>query len=215
MIQETKQVKHCDNKSKRGFTLTEIAIVLGIIGIILGAIWVAASAVYNNIRISHANTQVLQLAQGIRSLYSTATLTTGMTVDNLICAKAAPSDMITLACGGPGTLGDAFPGGTTLVFPTSDGFGFEISMSGVSRANCDSLLVQIAGSNRDAGLYLARGANVMPGSGGATGSPSGLPLPTAINPTLADGAFGSFFGGCGAVGATVATQVVTFGFSLR
>lgn len=33
---------------KKGFTLTEIAIVLGIIGLILGAVWTAASGVYAN-----------------------------------------------------------------------------------------------------------------------------------------------------------------------
>ena len=42
---------------RRGFTLTEIAIVLGIVGLILGAIWVAAAAVYNNLRVSHADTE--------------------------------------------------------------------------------------------------------------------------------------------------------------
>jgi prepilin-type N-terminal cleavage/methylation domain-containing protein len=33
-------------RRRKGFTLTEIAIVLGIIGIILGAVWTAASGVY-------------------------------------------------------------------------------------------------------------------------------------------------------------------------
>ncbi|MGQ3505077.1 type II secretion system protein, partial [Enterococcus faecalis] len=50
-------------QAKRGFTLTEIAIVLGIIGLILGAIWVAAGAVYSNLRVSKATTQLLQITQ--------------------------------------------------------------------------------------------------------------------------------------------------------
>src|ERR1700761_8121863 len=58
--------------SKRGFTLTEIAIVLGIIGLILGAIWVAASAVYNNLRTSKATTELLQITQAIRAMYATS-----------------------------------------------------------------------------------------------------------------------------------------------
>lgn len=201
-------------KQKRGFTLTEIAIVLGIIGLILGAIWVAASAVYNNIRVSHANTQILQLAQGIRSLYSTSSTTTGLTVDNLICAKAVPSDMIVAACGTPGTLDDAFAGGVTTVIPTSDGFGFQVSMTGATRSNCDALLVQAAGLSRDAGLFYAEGSNSVPAAM-ATGSPSALLASTSVTPTAADAAAASNFGGCSAVGNTVATQVVTFGFSLK
>ena len=35
-------------KHKKGFTLTEIAIVLGIIGLILGAVWSAATSVYSS-----------------------------------------------------------------------------------------------------------------------------------------------------------------------
>lgn len=202
------------DSKKRAFTLTEIAIVLGIIGLILGAIWVAASAVYNNLRVSHANTQILQLAQGIRSLYSSSSTTAGLTVDNLICAKAVPSDMIIAACGTPGTLDDAFAGGVTTVLPTTDGFGFQISMTGASRSNCDALLIQAAGLSRDAGLFYAEGSNSVPAAM-ATGAPSTLLDSASVTPTAADAAAASNFGGCSAVGNTVATQVVTFGFSLK
>jgi prepilin-type N-terminal cleavage/methylation domain-containing protein len=53
----------------RAFTLTEMAIVLGIIGIILGAIWVAASAVYESNRSARASAQVQQIIGGFRSQY--------------------------------------------------------------------------------------------------------------------------------------------------
>src|SRR5580698_8781109 len=80
---------------RRGFTLTEIAIVLGIVGLILGAIWVAAAAVYNNLRISHANTQILQTAQAIRTLYATQnTVTAGDITPSIITAGAVPKDMV-------------------------------------------------------------------------------------------------------------------------
>lgn len=53
----------------RAFTLTEMAIVLGIIGIILGAIWVAASAVYENNRTARARAQVMQIVNAFKSIY--------------------------------------------------------------------------------------------------------------------------------------------------
>ncbi len=45
---------------RHGFTLTEIAIVLGIIGLILGAVWKAASSVYQS-----ANVTTLQQQMGV------------------------------------------------------------------------------------------------------------------------------------------------------
>src|SRR5271170_8075843 len=56
-------------ETSRGFTLTEIAIVLGIIGLILGAIWVAAGSVYSNLRVSQAATETLIIVENFKSLY--------------------------------------------------------------------------------------------------------------------------------------------------
>src|ERR1700744_4410532 len=82
---------------RRGFTLTEIAIVLGIVGLILGAIWVAAAAVYNNLRTSHANTEIIQVAQGVRTLMTTSN-TVGAAGDltgAMISAGLIPADSVT------------------------------------------------------------------------------------------------------------------------
>jgi prepilin-type N-terminal cleavage/methylation domain-containing protein len=62
-------------KRKRGFTLTEIAIVLGIIGIILGAIWGAASAVYSNNKTQTAERGITATAQAVRSMFATSNST--------------------------------------------------------------------------------------------------------------------------------------------
>src|ERR1700685_3788359 len=91
--------EHKDDK-KRGFTLTEIAIVLGIIGLILGAIWVAAAAVYTNMRVARSSQELLQITQAVRSLYATST-TTGVTTGDgspmttsLIPAGVFPNDSL-------------------------------------------------------------------------------------------------------------------------
>ena len=198
---------------KKGFTLTEIAIVLGIIGLILSAIWVAAAGVYNNQRVAHANTAIVQIAQGVRALYSTQAGTglaaaTDIT-PTLVSAGSTPSD---LGVGDP--LTGPFPNGQTAIIGTSDGNGFVIAMSGLSGVNCVSLLSTIAGSTRDPGLYNADAiASAAPATTDAT--TTGTPLAAAVTPTAAAAAAGgaapSKTGGCtGSV-----TYKVRFGFTVK
>jgi type II secretory pathway pseudopilin PulG len=53
-----------------GFTLTEMAIVLGVVGTILASIWTAAAQVSNNQKIATGATEVLTIASNIRAFYS-------------------------------------------------------------------------------------------------------------------------------------------------
>jgi len=57
-------------QAHRGFTLTEIALVLGLIGIILGAIWTAAATVYDNRLVAKAEGQLMMIASNVKSLYA-------------------------------------------------------------------------------------------------------------------------------------------------
>src|SRR5450755_2463049 len=47
-----------------GFNLIEAAIVLGIVGLIVGGIWAAAGAAYEGMRQQNASKQLLSLVQG-------------------------------------------------------------------------------------------------------------------------------------------------------
>ena len=136
---------------KRGFTLTEIAIVLGIVGLILGAIWVAAAAVYNNLRVTHANTAILQTVQGIRALYATTNTITPVASDvtaALITAGVIPKDLGTAA-----PLTDPWPSGVTNVESNAAGDGFQVAMTQVPQAACINLLVLVNGTNGDPGPF--------------------------------------------------------------
>jgi prepilin-type N-terminal cleavage/methylation domain-containing protein len=57
---------------KRGFTLTEIAIGLSIIGLVLAAIWSAASTVYEKAKVAETQRGVLMAAQAVRSMFATS-----------------------------------------------------------------------------------------------------------------------------------------------
>ncbi|MFA5041207.1 MAG: type II secretion system protein [Bdellovibrionales bacterium] len=200
-------------KHKKGFTLTEIAIVLGIMGLVLGAIWVAAAGVYNNLRVNNATTAVMQIAQGIRALYATSATTgyssvTDMT-SSLITAHAVPNNLVN------GTeLSGPFPGGATVIYATSDGNGFVVTMSAVSKANCISLLTAVAGTGRDPGLFKADAATGNPSTGDAAATGNALTVPMTLAYASAGSALGtapSTYGGCG-IGDLVK---VRFGFSLK
>ena len=136
----------------KGFTLTEAAIVLGIMGLVLGAIWTAAAAVYSNQRVGHANTQVLQILQSIRALYSTsATFPTGDQTSNLIALKAIPNEMVN---GTTGTLINPW-GGAITINGTGDGAGIALEYTGVPLDACIKFMSQVGGTNRDSGLTSA------------------------------------------------------------
>lgn len=152
-------------KNKRGFTLTEIAIVLGIIGLILGAIWVAAAAVYTNMRISKSQQHLLAITQAIRSLYSTSVVT-GEAADTDITAKLIPAGVFPsdlLASGSASTaVSSAWAGANISVYSvkeTADGDAFAVGFIGIPSAGCINILISASGSGRDPGLLKVAGKN--------------------------------------------------------
>jgi prepilin-type N-terminal cleavage/methylation domain-containing protein len=213
--------KNTARRRTQGFTLTEIAIVLGIIGLILGAIWVAAASVYNAQRLNHANQATLQIAQGVRALYATSSSTGYATsfdmTSALITANAVPNDLV--ASGGT-TLTGPFPGGATGIIATSDGNGFVVVMSGVPKAACISVLSNVGGTARDPGLF---NADAVPSAGPATtdATTTGTALTAAITPsgggtTVSAAAATTGTGpSSGQGGCTNTTNKIRMGFSLK
>jgi len=178
-----------DRKTKRGFTLTEIAIVLGIIGLILGAIWVAAAAVYNNMRVSSVNRQLLQITQAVRSLYATSNAVdpgadmvamgtaTQVGTPTYLRAGVFPTDA--LNTGAPGTATRAVDpwNGNIVVHSatnTTANDSFFVAFDSLPTQGCIDLLTASTGTGRDPGMY---------GAGGSVGGA----LPAGPAYTLVDG----------------------------
>jgi prepilin-type N-terminal cleavage/methylation domain-containing protein len=85
----------------RGFTLTEIAIVIGIMGVFLSAVWTAASNVYSSHKAQQATSQITQLVNGYRTLYSQHNVdVAGDVTCTGVNAGLFPSEMITAATTG-------------------------------------------------------------------------------------------------------------------
>jgi type II secretory pathway pseudopilin PulG len=57
------------NKTRRGLTLTELAIVLGVVGFVLSAIWVAAGHVRRQFDITQAVENILMIGRKAQELY--------------------------------------------------------------------------------------------------------------------------------------------------
>lgn len=164
-----------ERSTRRGFTLTEIAIVLGIIGMILGAIWVAASSVYNNQRVARATNELLTIAQSVRSLYATSqTVDTTGNADMDVSATNAthytylqanvfPSDMMVMSGSPPTPIAavDPWNGGVaiTQATVTNAGDAFNIFFDQVSQGGCIALLTANTGTGRDGSLQ-AVGAGI-------------------------------------------------------
>lgn len=141
---------------RRGFTLTEAAIVLGIVGLILGAIWVAAASVYDNLRVSTTSNQLIQIVQSVRSMHATQS-TLDADIDALLVAKAGgiPSDMVVKDTNGAITgVYDVWGGSLTIqaTTHTMTNDSFAVTFAKVPQGACSNLLMRNTGQGRDTGL---------------------------------------------------------------
>jgi prepilin-type N-terminal cleavage/methylation domain-containing protein len=132
----------------RGFTLTELAIVLGIIGAIIAAIWSAASSVYENNRTARANRQVLAIITGFKSIYGINrvdiadwTDITALAINN----EFMPADMI--VAGNTSNGIGPWSGSTVNVYSYKSGNGIIIYYQGLSQTACADFGSAVATTN--------------------------------------------------------------------
>jgi len=172
MQQAVTQPLFSSRKKRRGFTLTEMAIVLGVIGLILGAIWVAAANVYSNMRVEKAQQQILTIVQNIRSLYvARSTFADPASACGVNCpqditapmasAGVFPADMVTqTAVANNKATYPQSPWGTPVTIYSDgmsvDGDSFELQVDGnlgnTLASSCQSLLGRMVGPGMDSGL---------------------------------------------------------------
>ena len=60
------------SKKRQGFSLIEAAIVLGVIGLVIGGIWIAASSMMENYRVQGMTKDIFVIASNVQKLMSNA-----------------------------------------------------------------------------------------------------------------------------------------------
>jgi prepilin-type N-terminal cleavage/methylation domain-containing protein len=162
--------------SRRGFTLTEIAIVLGIIGLILGAVWAAASSVYANLKANQAQQGILSAAQAVRSMFATSA-NTGVVGNPATIASPGmfPTNWQSTTIGMVGNPWHINPT-ANFAYVYGQGQQFLVEIDGISDAGCAQLV----------GFYNQNAASQSGGSvPGLVGARITTAAPTAGTPSVA------------------------------
>jgi type II secretory pathway pseudopilin PulG len=188
-------MKRNQARDVRGFTLTEAAIVLGIVGLILAAIWAAAAAVYANMRVNDAQRGITMAAQQTRSMYAVSA-DTGVDGENITSPGLFPSSWVKPDGSGGYIYFNPWQKDATSSMARVDGYGskFAIILDGVDADGCAALLG-----------YFSQAAVAAEG-GGVVGL-----IGAGLSDTLPDGAFASPMECSGADGG----NTIAVGFDMK
>ena len=168
-----------------GFTLTELAIVMGVMGAIVGAIWTASGNTQDAQSSNKAVQELQDVAQGINNLmagqkFSTSSCDSGSTfpcsvTKAMIAAQAVPSIYLNQAS--PTTAVDNPWNTSGFVVYALNAKNYRLSFFGTTYKGCLALLLQGTGCQANQVGCPTKVWTNNPTGGGTTGSSN---LPTAI-----------------------------------
>ncbi len=137
-----------EQSKQRGFNLVEAAIVLGVVGLIIGGIWVASAAVYNSYKINKTVEDLAVIVKNIQNLISfrdAENITNNATfASTLISAGVFPKEWIIDG----NTIRTPFGANVTpwnlIGVSGVNGTRFDLSMRNISVSECAQLAVKIS-----------------------------------------------------------------------
>lgn len=163
---------------KRGFSLIEAAIVLGVVGLIIGGIWAAAASFWENKLMEDSATEILNIGTKLQALISRSDIASIGAINITSTARDSgifPASWINSA----GNIRNPFSQWTYISLIVQDGFYvgspplFQLEMAGIPYATCQQLLRKLI-PRRNINLL----AGLWSGTGGA------IFLPNTVNNTF-------------------------------
>lgn len=149
--------RHHTHSNNLGFNLIEAALVLGVVGLIIGGIFAAWGTVSSQQRVRKAAEMTTTIVAQIRSAYASRTTFDATDVANagqvftnaLIAANLIPADLVV-----SGYVKNPW-NGNILVSP--DASGMNIVFDNINLADCKKLTSNVLGSGRTQGLTKVAG----------------------------------------------------------
>lgn len=146
-------------KSKKGFSLLELLLVLGIIAALVVAAFIVYPKVQASQRAQAESNNIATIQAGVKALYTSASSFTGLTNTVAVQAKIFPDNMLS-GSGSSASPVNAFKDNVTLASVSTGpsgtaGSAFTITYSNVPAAECTKIITAAAGNFYSAGVGTA------------------------------------------------------------
>ncbi|HAT7491862.1 TPA: prepilin-type N-terminal cleavage/methylation domain-containing protein [Raoultella ornithinolytica] len=146
-------------KSKKGFSLLELLLVLGIIAALVVAAFIVYPKVQASQRAQAESNNIATIQAGVKALFTSASSFTGLTNSVAVQAKIFPDNMLS-GSGSSAKPINAFKGDVTLEAAATGpsgtgGSSFTITYNNVPASECTKIITAAAGNFYTAGVGTA------------------------------------------------------------
>lgn len=149
-------------KNKKGFSLLELLLVLGIISALVVAAFIVYPKVQASQRAQAESNNIATIQAGVKSLYTSASSFTGLSNTVAVQAKIFPDNMLSGSESAVKPInafkGDVILGAAATGPSKAPGSSFNITYSNVPAAECTKIVTAAAGNFYEVGVGVA--ANV-------------------------------------------------------
>ncbi len=149
-------------RRKRGFSLMEAAVVLGVVGSVIGGIWGVASSVRASMQSNHLHQQTLNLVSNIRDYYANrplpavaGSITATIGGKGRFPEEMCPANCVSiLAANLSYTVRNAYGGSTTVTIPNPATYSnqFYTTYTSVTQKGCMELGMKLSARAPEIGL---------------------------------------------------------------